>query len=130
MKFNSFEELPCWKLSLRVIKLVYDLTSKKEFSRDYFLKDQIRRSCISVSSNIVEGFERTNNNEFIRFLKIAKGSSGEARSQLYIARELNYINQDEFIKVKENLYNLPSQMGGFLNYLKLRKSEKQFKAKK
>lgn len=79
MKILKFEEINCWKLSLKATKLIYDLTSKGSFSKDFFLRDQIRRSIVSVGANIVEGFEKNNNNEFIRYLKIAKGSSGETR---------------------------------------------------
>jgi len=72
--------LKIWKLSLYITKLVYDITAKKEFT-DYFLKDQMRRAVVSISSNIVEGTEKSNNNELIRYLKIAKGSAGELRNQ-------------------------------------------------
>jgi len=59
MKINRFEELGIWKLSLKITKDIYDFTSKREFSKDFGLRDQIRRAIISVSSNIVEGFEKT-----------------------------------------------------------------------
>ncbi len=72
MKITKFEELNIWKLSLKITKSIYDLTSKKEFVREFGLKDQIRRAVVSISSNIVEGFEKNNNNEFIRYLKINK----------------------------------------------------------
>ncbi len=93
MKINKFEDLNIWKLSLKIIKDIYDLTAKKEFSKDFELRSQTRKSIISVSSNIVEGFEKNNNNEFIRFLKIAKGSLGETRNQLYIALAVGYITK-------------------------------------
>ncbi len=72
MKIKKFEDLEIWKLSLKIAKEIYNLTSKKEFSKDFELKSQIRRAIISVSSNIVEGFEKNNNNEFI--YKIFKNS--------------------------------------------------------
>ncbi len=90
MKITRFEELNIWKISLKITKSIYDLTSKKEFIREYGLKDQIRRAVISISSNIVEGFEKNNNNEFIRYLKIAKGSVGEVRNQIYICKDIKY----------------------------------------
>lgn len=96
MKIMKFEDLKIWKLSLKITKTIYDLTSKGKFSKDFCLRDQIRRAIISVSSNIVEGFEKNNNNEFVRFLKIAKGSVGEVRNQLYIALAVNYITRSEF----------------------------------
>jgi len=127
MKYKKFEELPIWKLSLELTREIYDLTSKKNFSQDFGLKNQIRRAIISVSSNIVEGFEKNNNNEFIRFLKIAKGSVGEVRNQLYIALAINYISQKEFHKTNKNLENLANQIGGFIQYLEEKRKNKEFK---
>jgi len=117
MRITKFEELKIWKLALKITKEVYDLTSKKEFSKDFKLRDQIRGAIISVSSNIVEGFEK-NNNEFIRFLKIAKGSAGETRNQLYIALVVNYISQEEFNKTNKGLEDLANQIGKLISYLK------------
>jgi four helix bundle protein len=117
MKIKKFDDLNIWKLNLNIAKEVYDLTAKKYFVKDLALRDQIRRAIISISSNIVEGFEKNSNNEFIRFLKIAKGSVGEVRNQLYIALVVNYIAQEEFNKINQELQDLASQIGGFINYL-------------
>jgi four helix bundle protein len=70
MRITKFEDLKIWQIALKITKEIYDITSKKEFSKDFSLRDQIRRAIISVSSNIVEGFEKNNNNEFIRFLNV------------------------------------------------------------
>lgn len=126
MKIQKFEELNIWKLSLKVTKNIYDLTAKGGFSKDYGLRDQIRRAVVSISSNIVEGFEKNNNNEFVRFLKIAKGSSGEVRNQLYIALAVNYINKEEFDNLNVQLENLSSQIGAFIVYLQKKKINKEF----
>jgi len=126
MKISRFEELNIWKLSLKITKEIYDLTAKREFSRDFSLRDQIRRAIISVSSNIVEGFEKNNNNEFIRFLKISKGSAGETRNQLYIALAVSYISKQEFDKVNKELEELTSQIGSFINYLEKKRQNKEF----
>jgi len=126
MKITKFEELNIWKLALKITKEIYNLTAKKEFSRDFRLKDQIRGAIISVSSNIVEGFEKNNNNEFIRYLKIAKGSVGETRNQLYIALLVDYITKQEFNRVNEQLENLAAQIGGFIVYLQKRRQNKEF----
>jgi len=117
MKFKKFEELPIWKLALKITKIIYDLTAKGKFSKDFNLRDQIRRAIISVSSNIVEGFEKNNNNEFIRYLKITKGSVGEVRNQLYIALSINYITTKEFEETNKMLEDLANQIGGFIGYL-------------
>jgi four helix bundle protein len=74
---QNFEDLNVWQRSRELVRLIYELTKNKIFKRDYFLVDQIRRSSISVLSNVAEGFERGSNKEFIQFLYIAKGSCGE-----------------------------------------------------
>ena len=117
MKIKKFEDLNIWKLSLRITKEIYDLTAKKEFSKDFSLRDQIRRAIISVSSNIIEGFEKNNNNEFVRFLKISKGSIGETRNQLYIALTVGYITKEEFNKINSDLEDLANQNGKLISYL-------------
>lgn len=94
MKINKFEDLPIWKMSLKLTRDIYDPTSQQKFSKDFALRDQIRRAIISVSSNIVEGFEKNGNNEFIRFLKISKGSVGEVRNQLYISLAVECISKE------------------------------------
>jgi len=121
MKITKFEDLKIWQIALKITKEIYDITSKKEFSKDFSLRDQIRRAIISVSSNIVEGFEKNNNNEFIRFLKIAKGSIGEVRNQLYIALAVKYIEQDEFDKLNNELIELANQVGKLISYLEKNK---------
>ena len=126
MKIQKFEELNIWKDSLRITKEIYDFTSKREFSRDFGLRDQIRRAIVSVSSNIVEGFEKNNNNEFVRFLRIAKGSAGEVRSQLHIAFAVNYITEVEFEKTSNDLEILSAQIGKFIAYLVEKKQNKEF----
>lgn len=117
MKIKKFEELSIWKLSLKIAKLIYDISSKNKFSKDFSLRDQIRRAVISISSNIVEGFEKNNNNEFIRYLKIAKGSVGEVRNQLFISKEIGYINNEEFCRINNLLIDLANQIGSFISYL-------------
>ncbi len=111
---------------MAITKEIYDLTAKKEFSKDFCLREQIKKAIISVSSNIVEGFEKNNNNEFIRFLKIAKGSVGEVRNQLYIALAVGYISKSEFEKINQMLEELASQIGGFIVYLSKKRQHKEF----
>ncbi len=130
MKIIKFEELSIWKLSLKITREIYDITSKGNFSRDFGLRDQIRRAIVSVSSNIVEGFEKNNNNEFIRYLRIAKGSAGEVRNHLYISLEIKYIDNIEFHKINKELEDLSCQIGGFIHYLSEKRSNKEFINKK
>lgn len=126
MKYKVFEELPIWTESIELGKEIYLLTSTGKFEKDYSFKDQIRRAVLSISSNITEGFERSNNNEFVRFLLIAKGSLGEVRSQLYFALALEYINRQSFENLNSRLELLAKQIGSFISYLKKIKKEGNF----
>lgn len=89
-----------------------------KFKKDYSLTDQIRRAAVSVLSNIAEGFERGSNTEFIQFLYIAKGSSGEVHSQLYIAYELAYIEKGIFYKCLMMCKEVSGQLSELISYLK------------
>lgn len=72
---------------------VYALSADGKFARDFALRDQIHRSGISVPANIAEGFERGSRSEFHRFLSIAKGSCGETRTHIYLAKRLGYLDE-------------------------------------
>ncbi len=87
------------------------------FSKDFGLRDQIRRVSVSISSNIAEGFERQTTKEFIRFLYIAKASAGEVRSQLYLAYDIEYIEKGEFEKIKLQVNEVSKLLSGLLKYL-------------
>ncbi len=115
---KSFEELPVWQKSRELVNYIYGLTRNDQFSKDFSLVDQIRRSSASVMSNTAEGFERGTNAEFIHFLYIAKGSAGEARTQLYIARDHEYISDDEFKKGFNLAKDVSGQLSKFIDYLK------------
>lgn len=97
---KSFEDLEIWQLARDICRMVYSLTQKEQFKRDFSLVDQVRRSSGSIMDNIAEGFEREGNKEFINFLSIAKGSAGETRSQIYRALDQSYISSDEFNSLK------------------------------
>jgi four helix bundle protein len=83
--YQSFEELEVWKRACRQSVCIYRLVRN---SNDFGLKSQIERAGVSVPSNIAEGCERDSTNDYIRFLRIAKGSNAELRTQLYLAQEL------------------------------------------
>ncbi len=118
MKFRSFEEMPMWQDARGLINSIYSLTDRGTFSRDFGLKDQIRRSAVSIMSNISEGYERASKKEFAMFLGYAKGSAGELRSQLYIALDQGYISSDEFQNAFKLVTEISSQLAKFSTYLR------------
>ncbi|MEK7241873.1 MAG: four helix bundle protein [Planctomycetota bacterium] len=107
---QSFEDMVVWQKARELTKRIYELTKDKRFSEDPSLVDQLRRAAVSVLSNITEGFERGSNVEFIQFLYMAKGSCGEVRAQMYVARDQGYVNAEDF----DSIRGLARQVGGML----------------
>lgn len=91
-KIEKFEDLRVWQEGVDIAVKIYSLF---KYCKDFGLKDQIQRSAVSIPSNISEGFDRQSNNEFIRFLKIAKGSCAELRTQLIITQKIELIENNE-----------------------------------
>jgi four helix bundle protein len=116
-KIERFEDIKAWGMAKELVTLVYRLSADGKFAKDFGLRDQIRRASVSVMSNIAEGFERSSHKEFSRFLRMAKGSSGEVRSQLYVALELGYLDLADFEAVRIKAENVSKALSGFIGYL-------------
>jgi four helix bundle protein len=114
---KKFEDLEIWQLARKLCLEIYELTLREKFLKDYSLKDQIRASSGSIMDNIAEGFERGGNKEFKQFLSIAKGSSGETKSQLYRAYDRKYLNENELKEYLEKIYNLAKKISNMMSYL-------------
>jgi four helix bundle protein len=99
-KIEKFEDLRIWQEAVEMAVSIYALFKN---SKDFGFRDQIQRSSVSISSNIAEGFDRQSNNEFIRFLKIAKASCAELRTQLIIAQKAEIINNTDDVIEKTKL---------------------------
>ncbi len=115
---EKFEDIEAWQMAREITREIYELTSTGKFSQDYILRDQIRRAVVSISSNIAESFERDGNKELINFLSIAKGSCGEARSQLYLAHDQTYFSDEKFATMSEKLIKISRAISGFMKYLR------------
>jgi four helix bundle protein len=98
--------------------VIYDLTEHPKFAKDFRLSGQIQDAAGSVMHNIAEGFDSGTNPEFIRFLKMSRRSTSEVQSELYLALDRKYINQDELASA----YNLSTEtkrlINGMIGYLR------------
>jgi four helix bundle protein len=114
-KIGRFEDFIAWQKARKLTSEIYRVTNKGLFSRDFGLKDQIRRAAVSSMSNVAEGFERGRPGEFHQFLSIAKGSCAELRTQLYVALDAGYLGSSEF----EALMSQATEVGQILGGLRL-----------
>ena len=115
---KQFEDLEVWRAARALTKTIYRVSSTGQFARDFQLTNQIRRSAISVMSNIAEGFERDGNREFQHFLAIAKGSCGEVRSQLFIAFDQGYVAVNEFQSLCQEATKVSRRLSALMNHLR------------
>ncbi|MEM9831750.1 MAG: four helix bundle protein [Bacteroidota bacterium] len=119
-KIEQFEDLPIWQQAVDIASEVYLLSNQDEWKYSFGIKDQIQRSALSISSNIAEGFEYDNTKDFIRFLRYAKGSAGELRSQLYILYRSEIVQRAEYEALHTKLLEMSRQLSAFMKYLKSR----------
>ena len=105
-----YKELKIWQKSIELTKSVYLITKKFPKEEVYGLTSQIRRSAVSIPSNIAEGSQRTSDKEFANFILISKGSLAELETQLILAKDFNYANEDEI----ENLLTISEELNKML----------------
>jgi four helix bundle protein len=117
-KIQQFEDLEIWQKSMDIAVSSYNLLKYNSQKLEYPIKEQIIKSSLSISNNIAEGFEYNSNNQFVRFLKIAKGSAGELRNQFHFLNQINYIEHEEFEKYLTNTKDISKQISSFIKYLK------------
>lgn len=115
---KDYTQLDVWMNSRKLVKQVYSLTNSFPNEELYALTSQIKRSVISVPSNIAEGIGRQSNKETIHFLYISKASLFELETQLYLAFDLNYIKESELNKLLEDITTCKKLLVGFINYFK------------
>ena len=123
---SRFEDLETWQEARRLFNIIKDITIETDLKNDFRLKDQIKGSSGSVMDNIAEGFERDGNLEFRQFLSIAKGSAGEARSQLYRVYDSEYISEEKLKLLVDEYEKLSKRIAAFISYL----NKKDFKGNK
>jgi four helix bundle protein len=100
-KIEKFEDIEAWQRARKLVKVIYDISKKGEFSQDFKLRAQIRDAVVSIMANIAEGFGRRSDKEFANFLNYSHASCAEVQSHLYVALDQDYIHKDLF----QNIYN-------------------------
>lgn len=125
MKITRFEDIEAWQLARDLCHFVYKITKREKFSKDFSMKDQICRASVSIMSNIAEGFDSGTNVEFARFLSYSQRSCSELQSELYVALDQAYINQEEFNEIYSLADKIKAKIGAFIKYLKNQRSIKR-----
>ncbi|MFN6038185.1 MAG: four helix bundle protein [Bacteroidota bacterium] len=114
MRIERFEDIRAWQKAKDLSVAIYRLF---EHSKDFGFKDQIQRASVSVMNNIAEGFERKGNKEFSYFLYVAKGSCGEVRSMIILAKDLGKINDSDFDSLFKQTEEISKMIAGFIKTL-------------
>ena len=117
-----YEDLECWQLSKELAVDIYSISMHGKISRDFTLRDQLRKSAISVVSNITEGKERGTCADFMRFLYIAKASAAELRTQLMIANEIQFLEDNDFDDLNERVLTVSKKLASLIKSMKKKKS--------
>jgi four helix bundle protein len=115
---SRFEDLRVWQAAREIVNAIYQLTQRDAFSKDVVLVKQIRRSAISIMSNIAEGYQSASDKKFANYVNIAKSSAGECRSQIYIASDQQYINNEQSVEILNKLTSISKQLSKLESYLR------------
>lgn len=121
MKVERFEDLECWKEARKLVNLIYEITNKYPFSKDFVLRDQIRSAGVSIMNNIAEGFDSQSNAELVRFLGYSRRSTSEVINCSYIALDQKYITENVLNHLLEQSQKTRQIVDGFLRYLRKHK---------
>jgi four helix bundle protein len=124
---KRFEEIEAWQTSRELTRLVYTVSNKGDFARDFGLRDQMRRAAVSIMSNIAEGFESRTQPQFIEYLGRAKASAGELRSQAYVALDTDYISSAQFRELTDLCKKCSGQISRFMTYLQSRPNSRRIR---
>jgi four helix bundle protein len=114
----NFKELLVWQKSINFVTEIYDVTNDFPKGEMYGLTSQIRRASISIPSNIAEGNSRRSVADYLQFLKISRGSCAEVETQLIIAKNLKFINEEIYLNLNQEIIEISKMLNGLINSLK------------
>ena len=121
MRIEKFEDIESWKLARELTKEIYKVTKLNNFSKDFGLKDQIRRASVSIMANVSEGFDSGSDKSFINFLNYSYRSASEVQSLLYVVLDEKYIEKNKFDFLYVKCKDIKNLIGGLTQYLKKKK---------
>ncbi len=116
---ETFEDLLVWQKGIEIVKQIYLITKDGNLSKDFALRDQLRRAALSIPTNIAEGFERSSRKEYLNFLNFAKGSAGELRSLLLVASEIGYLDTAKHAELRNFILELSRYLSNHIKSLKI-----------
>ncbi len=114
---HNFKELIVWQKARELVKQIYILTEKLPDDEKFGLISQLKRAAVSITSNIAEGAGRGTDKEFIRFLDVSNGSAFELETQLYLAYDLHFIEEEGLNKILEQVTEVEKLIYGFKSRL-------------
>ena len=122
---RTFRDLIVWQKAMTLVTDVYRASSGFPQNEQYGLTSQLRRCAVSIPSNIAEGFGRDSTNDYLRFLSIANGSLYESQTQLEIARNLEFLSEQQFTQLIEQAREIERMLSSLIRSLKARVAEEQ-----
>jgi len=117
MGYKSFEEMPVWQKAMELAVRIFNLTEKLPRKEDYSLTSQIRKSSLSVSGNIAEGFGRKHTKDKLNFYYHSRGSLAETKSHLIYGREVGYFDKKEFEDLSRFVDEIWKELNSLINSL-------------
>jgi four helix bundle protein len=111
---KGFKDLLVWQMAKDLAVRVYHISENQDLKKDFGLRDQIRRSAVSVASNLAEGDERSTDRDSIRFFYMAKGSVAEVRTQIQIACETGHLRKPEYDSLEAEYEQLAKMIGSLI----------------
>jgi four helix bundle protein len=114
---TRFQDIQAWQEARVLVSRIYKASQSGQLARDFGLKDQIQRSAVSIMANIAEGFGRRGRQEFVQFLRIARGSCSEVQSHLYVALDTGSIDELTFQDLQARSETVGRRISAFISYL-------------
>jgi len=121
---HNFKELKIWNLAMEIAEEIYKISSNFPAEEKYGIVSQIRRSAVSVPSNIAEGTGRGSDKEFRHFLEVALASAYELETQLILTEKLKFSKEELNTSIHNKLNELEKMIAGFIKKLKIQIEEK------